>query len=54
MRIYTTADSRFDEVACREHANDLEVYADAVLGKNNGVMRMHVSGNSKYQRGDAK
>ena len=49
-KIYTD-DFRYDEVACDKHVHDLEKHSDKVLGKNNGVMRTHLSGTSKLKRG---
>lgn len=33
----------FNEIACSKHTDDLYKQADKVLGKGNGVMRMHIS-----------
>jgi len=33
----------FNEIACSKHTDDLHDYANAVLGKNNGNLRLHVS-----------
>ena len=33
----------FNEIACSKHTDDLHDYANAVLGKNNGISRLHVS-----------
>lgn len=40
----------FNEIACNKHVEDLEKYADEVLGKNNGVFRMHSSITGTYSR----
>lgn len=47
MRVYT-ADYQFDELACRDHQRDLEVYSDGMLGK---APRMHQSSSGKLVRG---
>ena len=43
--IITTEDNGelFNEIACPKHTGDLYDYADEVLGKNNGVYRLHIS-----------
>ena len=33
----------FNEIACSKHTDDLHDYANAVLGKNNGISRLHIS-----------
>ena len=33
----------FNEIACSKHTDDLHDYANAVLGKNNGNLRLHIS-----------
>ena len=33
----------FNEIACSKHTDDLYKYADKVLGKNNGNLRLHIS-----------
>lgn len=40
----------FNEIACPKHTDDLYKYADEVLGKNNGVFRMHCSTTGTYSR----
>ena len=45
-----TKDKSFDEVACGNHISDLEKHADDIFGKNNGVMRTHISSSAKLSR----
>jgi len=40
----------FNEIACPKHTGDLYKYADEVLGKDNGVYRLHVSSSSILSR----
>lgn len=40
----------FNEVACAKHTDDLYKEADRILGKDNGVMRLHVSTTSTLSR----
>jgi len=47
IRIYTK-DYTFDELACRDHTRDLEIFSDAKLGK---TLRMHTSSSGKLSRG---
>lgn len=46
-----TDDFIFDEVACNNHILDLEKHSDKVLGKDNGVMRSHVTSTARLKRG---
>lgn len=43
----------FDEIACNLHIFDLEQYSDTILGKKNGVMRVHISGTARQKRGES-
>ncbi len=47
FRIYTD-DLRFDEVACRDHQQALEVHADKTLGH---ALRRHLTSSSTLRRG---
>ena len=40
----------FNEIACAKHTDDLYKESDKVLGKNNGVQRLHVSTTSTLSR----
>lgn len=46
-----TNDLKYDELACDEHIRDLELHTDNVLGKNNGIMRNHISSTAQLHRG---
>ncbi len=50
VRIHRDESPQYDHVACRDHSRDLETHADKTLGKNNGVMRSHVSSSSPLKR----
>ena len=52
FRIHSVTEGyNYDEVACRRHSRDLEIDADNVLGRNNGVVREHISSTGKLYRG---
>lgn len=51
-RIVREEEPVYDEVACANHISDLEKHSDEVLGRGNGIMRWHLSGNSQYKRGE--
>ena len=40
----------FNEIACPKHTSELYRRADEVLGKDNGVYRLHVSSSSTLSR----
>ncbi len=50
-RIVREEEPKYDEVYCCNHSDEAESEADRVLG-NPGHMRSHLSGNSKYKRGE--
>lgn len=43
----------YDEVACDHHIKDLERDADKTLGRDNGVMRMHIISSAQVKRGES-
>ena len=47
-----TPNMSFDEVACGRHIKDLYSLSDDMLGKNNGVMRTHISSTGSLKRGE--
>ena len=44
------AGESFNEIACPKHTSELYRRADEVLGKDNGVYRLHVSSSSTLSR----
>ncbi len=48
-----TDDKRYDEISCGNHVIDMEKHSNNVLGRNNGVMRWHVSSTGRVRRDDA-
>ena len=51
-RIYRRDVPIYDELACDKHIKELEKHAEETLGKNNGILRHHVSGTGTYRRGE--
>ena len=41
----------YEEIACNKHLRDLEKESDLILGKGNGVQRIHQSSTGKMARG---
>jgi hypothetical protein len=49
-RVYRNEEPYFYEIACEDHEWHLDEFSDEILGKNNGVMRIYVSGSSIQKR----
>ena len=51
-RIVKLEEPTYDEVACRNHVEELEKHSDKVLGCKNGVMRNHLTSSGQLKRGE--
>lgn len=49
-RIVRVESPSYDEIACDRHITELEKHSDEMLGKGNGIMRHHLSGNTQQKR----
>lgn len=49
-RIAREEEPRYDEIACNSHILELERHSDEILGRQNGIMRWHITGNSQQKR----
>ena len=51
-RIVRLVELKYDEIACSDHIEDLEKHSNEKLGKENGIMRDHISSTGKMKRGE--
>jgi len=51
-RIVRKEEPNYDEIACDKHISDLEKHSDEILGKNNGIIRTHITSTGKLRRGE--